>query len=108
MNPFGTVTAPTTSLGTDPGTAIGKIIQYAIWLLIIGAGVYALFNFIIAGYTFMSAGDDSKKISSAWATIWQSVLGLAVAAGSFALAAIFSYIIFHDWTFILNPQLPTL
>lgn len=110
-NPFGSITAPANILGgagSTPGAAIGKLLQMFMWMLIIGAGIYALFNFIIAGYSFLSAGDDSKKVASAWQTIWQSALGLAVAAGAFVLAAIFGKLIFGDATFILNPQLPTL
>ncbi len=107
-NPFGTVQNPPTALGTDPGTAIGKVIQMAIWLIIIGASIYALFNLLLAGYGFMSAGDDAKKIAEAWAKIWQTMLGLAITAGAFVLAAIFGQLIFNDPTFILNPQLPTL
>jgi hypothetical protein len=109
-NPFGTI-APPSSLakyGTDPGVAIGKLIQTVIWVLIVGAGIYALFNFILAGYAFMSAGDDPKKVTGAWAKIWQTALGLAVAAGAFVLAAIFGQLIFNDPTFILNPTIPKL
>lgn len=107
---FGTIKAPDAlnSYGTDPGQSIGKLIQTIIYLLIIGAGLYALFNFILAGYSFLSAGDDSKKVAGAWAMIWQSALGLAVAAGAFVLAAIFGQLIFGDPTFILNPRIPTL
>lgn len=106
---FGQIRPPTTAFsGSDAGTSIGKLIQLGIWLLIIGAGLYALFNFIIAGYSFLSAGDDAKKISGAWAQIWQTALGLAVAAGAFVLAAIFGKLLFNDPTFILNPQIPTL
>lgn len=107
-NPFGTVNLPgslSAKYGTDPASAIGKLIQVIIWVLIIGAGLYALFNFVIAGYTFLSAGDDPKKVSGAWAKIWQSALGLAFAAGAFVLAAIFGQLIFGDATFILNPQI---
>ena len=56
----------------------------------------------------MSAGEDAKKVAGAWAKIWQSLLGLAIAAGSFVLAAIFGQLIFGQWDFILNPQIPTL
>lgn len=107
-NPFGIISAPETALGNDPGLAIGKVIQLVIWLLIIGAGLYALFNLITAGYDFMSAGDDAKKVAGAWAKIWQTLLGLAIAAGAFVLAAIFGQLIFGNPTFILNPSIPTL
>lgn len=109
QNPFGIVTAPVTPLNAGtPEQSIGKLIQLIIWLLIIGASIYALFNFVLAGYAFMSAGDDSKKIAGAWAMIWQTALGLAVAAGAFVLAAIFGQLLFGSATFILNPVLPTL
>lgn len=109
QNPFGQVTQPLTTFnGSDPAMALGKLIQLIIWLLIIGASIYALINFVLAGYAFMSAGDDSKKIAGAWAMIWQTMLGLTVSAGAFVLAAIFSQLLFGNPTFILNPTIPTL
>lgn len=110
-NPFGTISPsslPLAKYGGQPGAAIGSLIQYAAWILIVGAGVYALFNFILAGYAFMSAGDDPKKVAGAWAKIWQTALGLAVAAGAFVLAALFGQLIFGNPMFILNPTIPTL
>jgi len=65
-------------------------------LLIVGAGIYAVINLVLAGYAFMSAGDDPKKVAGAWAKIWQTLLGLAFAAGAFVLAAIFGQLIFKD------------
>lgn len=106
-NPFGTIEDPTGATG-DPGQAIGSLIQKVIWVLIAGAAVYALINFVLAGYAFMSAGDDAKKVAGAWAKIWQTALGLAVAAGAFVLAAIFGQVIFGKWDFILNPTIPNL
>lgn len=108
-NPFGSISVPTTALGSgiDPGAAIGKLIQYAIWILIIGASIYALINLILAGYSFMSAGEDSKKVAGAWAMIWQTLLGLSIAAGAFVLAAIFGQLIFGNAGFILNPVIPS-
>lgn len=109
-NPFGTVTAPSplAKYGSDPGSAIGKLIQYAIWFLIAGAGIYALFNFILAGYAFLSAGDDPKKVAGAWAKIWQTFLGLAITAAAFVISAIIGQLIFGQWDFILNPVIPIL
>lgn len=109
-NPFGKIDTPAalSKYGDDPGTAIGTVIQYAIWILIAGAGIYALINFILAGYAFLSAGDDPKKVAGAWAKIWQTAVGLLVAAGAFVLAAIFGKLIFGDASFILNPTIPEL
>jgi len=108
QNPFGQITQPAglSKYGTDPGMAIGKFIQLGLKTLIVVAGVYALFNLVLAGYSFMSAGDDSKKVAGAWAQIWQTMLGLAVAAGAFVLAAIFGKIIFDDYMFLLLPTIP--
>ena len=105
--PFGEIKEPDalSKFGTDPGVAIGKLIQTIIWVLIVGAGLYALFNFVIAGYSFLSAGDDPKKVAGAWAMIWQSALGLAVSAGALILAAMFGQLIFGDATAILYPTL---
>lgn len=108
-NPFGSITAPKTALGSgDPGQAFGKLLNLVLQLLIVGAGIYALINLVLAGYAFMSAGDDPKKVEGAWAKIWQTLLGLAFAAGAFVLAAIFGQLIFGRPDFILNPSIPTL
>lgn len=109
-NPFGTITAPSSvaKYSDNPGQGIGNLVQKVIWILIIGAGIYALINFVLAGYAFMSAGDDPKKVAGAWAKIWQTALGLLVAAGAFVLAAIFGQLIFGQWDFIINPTIPTL
>jgi hypothetical protein len=106
---FGTITPPDAiKKYSDPGTGIGNLLNLVFKSLIVVAGVYALFNLIFAGYAFMSAGEDTKKVAGAWAKIWQSMLGLAVAAGAFVLAAIFGQLIFGDPTFILNPKIPQL
>ncbi len=110
MPDFGTITPPKTAFDQQggPGAAIGGLIQTIIYILIAGAGIYALINLVLAGYAFMSAGDDAKKVAGAWAKIWQTLLGLAVAAGAFVLAGIFGQLIFGRWDFILNPSIPEL
>jgi hypothetical protein len=107
---FGTINPPEAinKFGSVEGGAIGKLLDLIIRTLIIVAGVYALINLILAGYAFISAGDDPKKVAGAWAKIWQTLLGLAVAAGSFVLAAIFGQLIFGKPDFLLKPIIPTL
>jgi len=107
---FGEITPPDAigKYSSDPGLAIGSFLQLIFTFIIVGAGVYALFNLLTAGYSFMSAGDDSKKVAGAWAKIWQTLLGLAFTGGAFVLAAIFGQLLFGDATFLLKPKIPTL
>jgi len=109
-NPFGSVPLPSplAKFGDNAGLAVGKFINLILQLLIIIAGIYALINLVLAGYAFMGAGEDPKKVAAAWAKIWQTLLGLAFAAGAFVLAAIFGQLIFGNWDFILKPSIPTL
>jgi hypothetical protein len=87
------------------GGGLILFITNIIRLLFVGAGVFAFINLIIAGYQYMSAGGDAKAIGNAFARIWQSLLGLILVAGSFALAALFGYLLFGDAGFILNPKI---
>jgi hypothetical protein len=61
-----------------------------------GAGIYAVLSIILAGYAYISAAGDSKRISDATAKIWHSVLGLIIAAGAFVLAGILGQILYGD------------
>ncbi len=74
-------------------------------LLIVAGGIYALFNFIIAGYLFMNASGDPKKIELAWAKIWQSMVGLFIIVGSFVLAALLGKLLFGNARAILEPKI---
>ena len=74
-------------------------------LVFVVAGIYAFINFIIAGFQYMGAGGDSKALTAAWGRIWQSLVGLVIIAGSFALASLFGYVLFGDAGFILNPKI---
>ncbi len=95
------------NLAGSAGQAGGLILFFSnvLRLVFVVAGIYAFLNFIIAGYTYMNAGGDSKALTSAWARIWQTLLGLVVVVGSFALASLAGQLIFGDPQYILNPKL---
>jgi hydrogenase-4 membrane subunit HyfE len=100
-------------ISPPPGSAnygvegIVPFLNNIIKLLITVAGIYVLFNLIIAGFQFINAGGDPKNVEKAWNKIWQSLIGLLIIAGSFVLAAIFGYLIFGDATAILSPKIYT-
>lgn len=110
-NIFGEINLPGTfkygGLTGEGGVGGGLIgfLNNIVRLLIIVGGLFAFFNLILAGYGFMSAGDDPKKMASAWAKIWQSMMGLLFILGSFVLAAIFGYLLFGSPTAILKPTI---
>ena len=82
---------------------INNIIKFAILI----AGIYTLINLVLAGFAFLSAADDPKKMAGAWAKIWQSLVGLAITAGSFVLAGIFGKLVFNDWSALLQFRIIT-
>lgn len=107
---FGTV-APPSAIGNfrpvESG-GLGQLLNLVLNVMVVAGGIYALFNFILAGYMFFSAADDPKKAEAAWGKIWQTAVGLLFIAGTLLLGAIFSYLIFGDATTILSPSIPTI
>ena len=106
-NPFGPITPPEPFQTKYGGYETGLIgfLNNIIRLLIAVAGIWGFINLILAGFGFMSAAGDPKKVSLAWAKIWQSLIGLLIIAGSFVLAAIFGHLLFGDATAILQPKI---
>lgn len=101
---IGTVTNPLGSTGYGGISGVGLFVSNILRLFFVVAGVTALFNFIISGYSYMNAAGDAKKLSEAWNRIWLSLIGLVIIVGSFALASLAGYLIFGDAGYILNPK----
>lgn len=101
INPFGNIQAPSGIAGQNIFTFLNTILN----VVVLAAGIYALFNLMIAGYQFMSAGGDPENIQKAWGRIWQTLVGLIIVAGSFVLAAIIGLIVFGDATAIVDPKI---
>ena len=95
------------SYSSQPGAPFFMLLGNLFKLAIVIAGIFALWNFLFAGYQFMSAGGDPKNISKAWEKIYQSVIGLFIAAGSITIAGVIGYLIFKDATFLIIPRIVT-
>ncbi|OGM21158.1 hypothetical protein A2714_03080 [Candidatus Woesebacteria bacterium RIFCSPHIGHO2_01_FULL_38_9] len=104
QNPWGSVPVPTWLRPFAGGSVNGLQVLLNIILrtLIVGAGIYTVLNLILAGYAYLSAGGDPKRIQDAGAKIWHSVLGLIIAAGAFVLAAVIGLILFNDANALLQ------
>lgn len=102
-------------IGTDiknPITAYGNVdtglpsfITNVITIIFAGAGLFAFFNLMFAGFTYLTSGGDQKKIESAVSSINMSLLGLVVMVGAAAITSIISFLLFGDATAILKPKI---
>jgi hypothetical protein len=66
------------------------------------AGLYFVVQIILAGYKYISANGDEKRTAMAWATIWQSVIGIFIIGSAFVLASVIGTLLGID---ILNPTI---
>lgn len=109
MFQFGTVQPPPGVSRFAGGQAAGVTVLVNILLrtLIVIAGIYAIIQLILAGYGYISAGGDPKRIQDASSKIWQSILGLVIAAGAFVIAAVIGRILFGDPNALLQLQIFT-
>lgn len=74
-------------------------------LITIVAGIWTMFNFVLAGIAYISASGDAGKTEKAAKNITNSIIGLAIIAFSYTIAGLAGYLIFGDASYILNPQL---
>lgn len=66
------------------------------------AGIFFVFQLIVAGYGYLSASGDEKKTAQAWATIWQSIMGIVIVASAFVIASFIGNLVGIDPT---NPTI---
>jgi hypothetical protein len=115
MNPdiFGTITNPFKELNSQwldvqsGPTGLVGFLNLIIKTVMVVAGLFAVFNIIIAGYLFMTGGGDPKNISKAWMKISWTLVGLFFVVASVALAALFGWLVFGDPSIILSPKIYT-
>lgn len=108
---FGTVDKPAgvakfdTASNGDIGllTFISTLIQ----VLTVVAGLWVFFQFIAAGYEFISSNGDAGAYNKAKDRILMSVIGIIVVTSAYTIAALVGLLVFGDASFILKPTIPT-
>jgi hypothetical protein len=111
---FGEIEAPAgvAELNTQAGEASNNIgllifVSNMIKVASIVAGIWVLFNFIFAGFTYISASGDSGAYSKIGEKLALSATGLLLIVAAYTIAGILGLLIFGDATYIINPQIPT-
>lgn len=74
-------------------------------LFAIIAGIWAMFNLIMGGYTLITSMSDAGAMEKVKNNITMTVVGLAIIAGAYIIAAVIGAVMFGDPNFILRPQL---
>ena len=97
MATFGTIQNPTKFNGPQGFFDFLSIIFKVAGIV---AGLFFIIKIIMAGFSYMSASGDEKKTAVAFATIWQSIIGLVIVAGAFVIAGVIGNILGLD---LLNP-----
>jgi hypothetical protein len=69
------------------------------------AGLYVFYNIIMAGYIYITESGSSSAATKAKDQITNSIIGLVIIVAAYTITAIFSYFLFGNATFILNPQI---
>jgi len=106
---LGSVQLPS-SIQYYPGSAGGVngfmfFLSRLINFFVIICGIWTLFNFLFAGYTFISAQSDAKAMTSVRESLTMTAIGLAIIAGAYIIAGLIGLIFFGDASFILSPQI---
>lgn len=100
---LGNISNPT-KLGTstDGGQGLFILISNILKLAGIVAGLFFVVQIIMAGFSYIGANGDPKKVDLAWAKIWQSIIGLLIVGSAFIIASVVGKLFGID---ILNPTI---
>jgi hypothetical protein len=73
---------------SNPSNVLTTIISNILGILTIFAGIWFLFQAIMAGYSYLSAGGDKTRIENAWRKLTNALIGLAIVVAAYGLIAL--------------------
>lgn len=93
----------------ETGADIGLIyfISNLIKIFAVVAGIWTLFNVVLAGYIYLTGSGDAGAHQKVQTQVTNSIIGLLLIVLSFTFGGLIGFIFFGDATFILSPRLPT-
>lgn len=102
---FGKIEAPKAlaAYGTSGGLIV--FISNMIQLAVIVGGLIALFNVVMAGYTYLTSGGDSKAHEKVMGKLTSSLWGIVLMILAPAIMAIVGFLLFKDSTYFLKPKI---
>ncbi len=103
---FGTIKAPDV-ISNSYGESGGLIVftSNAIRLAVIVGGLMALFNIVMAGYTYLTAGGDTKAHEKVMSKLTQSLWGIVIMILAPAFMALIGFLLFKNPSYFLSPTI---
>lgn len=98
---IGNISSPTKYASTN-GSGLFALLNNIFKLVGVVAGIFFIVQIIMAGFTYLSASGDPKKTETAFAKIWQSIIGLIIVTSAFIIAGFIGQITGID---PLNPTI---
>lgn len=91
----------------NTGADIGIIyfISNLIKIFAVVAGIWTMFNVVLAGYIYLTGSGDSGAHQKVQTQVTNSIIGLILIVMSFTFGGLIGLIFFGDAGFILNPTL---
>jgi hypothetical protein len=99
LGPFGNIGA-----NSDPTAGlrgITNIVSSLVGFMTVAAGIWFLFQMLFAGYEWMTAGGDTKKIGGSRDRIVHAFIGLVIVIGAWSLLAVVGQ--FFGYNTLVNP-----
>ncbi len=111
---FGRVTAPKGLAGfnyaSGADSKIGLISFFSLLLKLasIIAGIWVMFNFIMAGWLYIASDGDAGAHAKVNEKLTHSIIGILIIVAAYTIAGILSLLLFGDALFILSPTVTTI
>jgi len=93
LGPFGQKPAGS---GAAALSQVAGTISAIIGFMTVAAGIWFMFEMLFAGYEWISAGGDAKKLESARQRITHGFMGLLIIVGAWALLAVTGQFLGYD------------
>jgi len=86
----------------QPENILANIVSMFIGIMTMGAAIWFLFQVIISGYNYLSAGGDKERITNAGRKLTNAIIGLLIVVAAYALIALTGKILGIDFLDINN------
>ena len=86
-------------------TSIAPFISSIVRFIVVIAGLFTLWQFLMGGFGMITGGSDKGKIAEAQNKITMAITGLVIIAASFLIIGVISKLLFGSYYYIISPQL---